>query len=65
VSSAAATTTAVVVDVVRSPIGKGKPGGALHDLHAVEMLAQVISALFARNAVDPGTVEDVIIGCVS
>jgi acetyl-CoA acetyltransferase family protein len=55
----------VVVDVVRSPIGKGKPGGALNGLHAVELLAQVIAPLFQRNQVDPGQVEDVIIGCVS
>jgi acetyl-CoA acyltransferase len=58
--------SAVVVDVVRSPIGKGKPGGALYGVHAVELLAQVVASLFERNpAVDPGAVEDVIIGCVS
>jgi acetyl-CoA acetyltransferase family protein len=57
--------SAVVVDVVRSPVGRGKSGGALHGLHAVELLAQVLSALFRRNDVDPGQVDDVIIGCVS
>ena len=58
--------SAVVVDVVRSPVAKGKPGGALHELHAVDLLAQVLSGLFRRNAaVDPGEVDDVIIGCVS
>lgn len=52
--------------MVRSPIGKGKPGGALSELHAVDLLAQVLSGLLRRNpAVDPGEVEDVIIGCVS
>lgn len=56
----------VVVDAVRSPIAKGKPGGALHDLHAVDLLGQVLAALIARNpAVDPGQVDDVIVGCVS
>jgi acetyl-CoA acetyltransferase family protein len=55
-----------VVDVVRSPIGRGKAGGALSDLHAVDLLGQVFTGLFARNpSVDPGEVEDVITGCVS
>jgi acetyl-CoA acetyltransferase family protein len=57
--------TAVVVDVVRSPIGKGKKGGAFSELHAVDLLAQVVQSLFKRNDVDPGLVDDVIIGCVS
>lgn len=58
--------SAVVVDIVRSPIAKGKPGGALYELHAVELLGQVLGALFRRNTnVDPADVDDVIIGCVS
>lgn len=58
--------SAVVVDIVRSPVARGKPGGALHDLHAVELLGQTLGALFRRNdAVDPAEVDDVIIGCVS
>lgn len=57
--------SAVVVDAVRSATGKGKPGGALSSLHAVELLGQVISGLMARNDVDPAEVEDVLIGCVS
>jgi acetyl-CoA acyltransferase len=63
--------SAVIVDAVRSPIGRGKPstaqkpGGALAGLHAVEMLAQVLGGLMSRNAVDPGDVDDVVIGCVS
>jgi acetyl-CoA acyltransferase len=60
-----AMTSAVIVDVVRSPVGRGKPGGALSRLHAVELLGQVLGALMARNDVDPGSVDDVIIGCVS
>jgi acetyl-CoA acetyltransferase family protein len=58
--------SAVVVDAIRSPIGKGKPGGALYELHAVELLGQVLKELFRRNPdVDPGEVDDVVIGCVS
>jgi len=55
---------AVIVDAVRSPMGKGKPGGALSGLHPVDLLAQVLSALVARNELDPGTIDDVLVGCV-
>ncbi len=63
--------TAVIVDAARSPMTKGKapkdgkPGGALSSVHPVELLGQVLKALFERNNVDPGQVEDVIAGCVS
>ena len=56
---------AVIIDAVRSPMGKGKPGGALSELHPVELLAQVLVGLVERNGLDPGTVDDVLIGCVS
>ena len=56
---------AVVVDALRSPMGKGKPGGSLSGLHAVELLSQVLQALVARTGIDPGIVDDVIVGCVS
>jgi acetyl-CoA acyltransferase len=56
---------AVLVDVVRSPMGKGKPGGALSGVHAVDLLAQVISGLLARTGVDPARVDDVVTGCVT
>ena len=56
---------AVLVDAVRSPMGKGKPGGALSGLHAVELLAQTISGLLARTGIDPARVDDVVAGCVS
>jgi len=57
---------AFVVDAVRSPMGKGKPGGSLSSLHAVELLAQVFGGLLARfPGLDPGRVDDVLIGCVS
>lgn len=56
---------AVIVDAVRSPMGKGKPGGALSGLHSVELLAQTLRGLFDRIDVDPTLVDDVLIGCVS
>jgi acetyl-CoA acyltransferase len=58
-------TDAVIVDVVRTASGKGKPGGALADLHPAELLATVLRELLARNALDPALVDDVITGCVS
>jgi acetyl-CoA acyltransferase len=57
--------SAVIVDAVRTPSGKGKPGGALSDVHPVDLLAQTLQALLSRNDVDPGVVDDVIAGCVS
>ena len=56
---------ALVLDAVRRPIGRGKPGGALSGLHPVELLAQTIAALLDRTGVDPRLVEDVGTGCVS
>lgn len=56
---------AVIVDAVRSPLTKGKPGGALSGLHAVELLAQTIGRLLERVDIDPAEVDDVLTGCVS
>jgi acetyl-CoA acyltransferase len=56
---------AVIIDAVRSPMGKGKAGGALAGLHPVDLLAQVLQALVARTGIDPGDVDDVLVGCVS
>ena len=55
----------VIVDIVRTPMARGKVGGALSELHPVDMLSQTITALLVRNLFDPGRVDDVIIGCVS
>jgi acetyl-CoA acyltransferase len=55
---------AVIVDAVRTPIGKGKPGGALHDTHPVELLAHTLRALIDRTGIDPATIDDVIGGAV-
>ena len=57
-------TSAVIVDVVRTASGKGKPGGALSGVHPADLLATVIRALVERNGLDPALVDDVIAGCV-
>lgn len=56
---------AVIVDAIRTPVGKGKMGGALSGVHAVELLAASLSALMARTDIDPALVDDVLVGCVS
>lgn len=55
---------AVIVDVVRSPFGRGRAGGALSGLHPVDLYAQVLQALLRRTGIDPALIEDVITGCV-
>jgi acetyl-CoA acyltransferase len=54
---------AVIVDAVRTPIGKR--GGALSGMHAADLSAEVLRALVQRTGVDPATVDDVVWGCVS
>ena len=56
---------AVIVEAVRTPIGKGKPGGALHGVHPVELLAGTIRELIERTGIAPALVDDVIGGTVS
>jgi len=56
---------AVIVDAVRTPLGRGKPTGALHPVHAVDLAARPLRALIERTGVDPAEIEDVIMGCVS
>ncbi|WP_040831538.1 acetyl-CoA C-acyltransferase [Nocardia jiangxiensis] len=57
-------TTAVIVDAIRTPSGKGKPGGQLSGIHPAALLSQVLTALVERNGIDPGIVDDVLGGCV-
>ncbi|GAB2649051.1 thiolase family protein [Nocardia goodfellowii] len=56
---------AVIVEAVRTPIGKGKPNGALHDVHAVDLLAHSLRAVVDRSGIDPALIDDVIGGIVT
>jgi acetyl-CoA acyltransferase len=56
-------TTAVVVDAVRT--AGGKRNGSLRNWHPVDLASEVLSALVQRNDLDPGLVDDVIMGCVT
>jgi acetyl-CoA acetyltransferase family protein len=55
---------AVIIDLVRSPFGRGRPGGALSTMHPVDLYARILKALVRRTGIDPALVEDVITGCV-
>jgi acetyl-CoA acyltransferase len=55
---------AVIVDAVRTGVGKGKPGGGLSGVHPVELLATVLRAIVERNDLDPARIDDVVTGCV-
>jgi acetyl-CoA C-acetyltransferase len=53
---------ALIIDGARTPRGKGKPSGSLHDIHPQELLAQVLNALAARGGFEPKDVDDVVVG---
>ncbi|TDZ75384.1 thiolase family protein [Mycobacteroides salmoniphilum] len=55
---------AVIVDAVRTPVGKGKPGGSLSGVHPVDLHAHAIRALVERTGIDPALIDDVISGAV-
>ncbi|MFD8101810.1 thiolase family protein [Nocardia fluminea] len=56
---------AVIVEAVRTPIGRGKPNGALHDVHPVDLLAHSLRAVVERSGIDPVLIDDVIGGIVT
>ena len=58
--------SAYIIDAVRTPRGRGKAGkGALSGIHPQEILAQTLNRLLAKSGVEPGAVDDVVMGCVS
>ena len=56
---------ALIYDAVRTPRGKGKKDGSLHEITPLQLSAQVLSAIPERMGIDKGEVEDVAFGCVS
>ena len=54
---------ALIYDHVRTPRGRGRPDGALHEVSSVELGAQVLRALAKRTALDTSLVDDVVFGC--
>jgi acetyl-CoA C-acetyltransferase len=55
---------AFIYDAVRSPRGRGKPDGSLHEVTALNLAAQTLAAVKDRNKLDPALVDDVVLGCV-
>lgn len=58
------TRRAVIIDIVRSPFGRGRKSGALSGLHPVDLYANILISLVQRNNIDLNLIEDVITGCV-
>jgi acetyl-CoA C-acetyltransferase len=56
---------ALIFDHVRTPRGKGRPDGGLHEIRPVQLAAQVLGAIRDRNGLDTALIDDVILGCTS
>ncbi len=56
---------AYIYDAVRTPRGRGKSDGALHEITALSLATQVLEAIRERNDLDTRHVDDVVLGCVS
>src|SRR5271156_5008478 len=56
---------AFIYDTVRTPRGKGRRDGALHEITALSLATQVLEAVRDRNNLDTSQVDDVILGCVA
>ncbi len=57
-------TDAFIYDAVRTPRGRGKQDGALHEVTALNLAAQALAAVKERNDLDPDLLDDVVLGCV-
>jgi acetyl-CoA C-acetyltransferase len=57
-------TDCYIYDAVRTPRGKGKKDGALHEVTALELAASALRAIRDRNHLDTAKIDDVIMGCV-
>jgi acetyl-CoA C-acetyltransferase len=55
---------AFIYDHVRTPRGRGKADGALHEVTALNLAAQTLAAIKDRNKLDPKMIDDVVLGCV-
>ena len=54
-----------IVEAVRTPVGRGRENGGLHNMHPVDVLGSVLTEVCARAGVDKGQIDDIIAGCVS
>lgn len=58
-------TDAYIFDAVRTPRGRGKPDGALHEITPIQLATQSLAAIRERGKLDTALVDDVIMGCVT
>lgn len=58
-------TEAIIYDAVRTPRGKGKADGSLHEVKPIDLLTTLFRALQARGDLDTSQVDDVVLGCVT
>jgi acetyl-CoA C-acetyltransferase len=56
-------TDAFIYDHVRTPRGRGRPDGSLHEISSVELAQQTLRALADRNELETSLIDDVIMGC--
>ena len=56
---------AYIYDAVRTPRGKGKASGSLHEITSLSLATQALAAIRDRNELDTSHVDDVVLGCVS
>ncbi len=57
-------TEAFIYDAVRTPRGKGRASGSLHEVTPMRLATTVLEAVRDRNELDTGLVDDVVLGCV-
>ena len=55
---------AFIYDAIRTPRGRGKADGSLHEVTALNLAAQTLAAVKDRNKLDPELIDDVVLGCV-
>jgi len=58
-------TDCYIYDAIRTPRGKGKKNGTLHEVTALELSTQVLNNIKERNNLDTSDVDDVVLGCVA
>jgi acetyl-CoA C-acetyltransferase len=58
-------TECFIYDAIRTPRGKGKKNGSLHEVTSVELATQVLNNIKDRNDLDTSDIDDVVLGCVT
>lgn len=56
---------AYIIDAIRTPRGKGKKGGALHEVKPITLLTSLLNELKDRHQLDTAQVDDIVLGCVT